>query len=148
METRRLAVLGAGEPPDQLLLRARMGIVNVLAHWGHIEVAAELCAETHRAQVRASTCSSSSIKSRRHTDTTRLPLQADQLGAEHPDTMRSLMNLAGLAGEVGDLVRARELTDQVHALQEATLGPDHPDVLLTRYENCKILNVHLESLPW
>ena len=73
METRRLAALGAGEPPDQLLLRGRMGIVNVLDAWGHLDKAGELCAKVYK-------------------------LQAEHLGPDHPDALRSLMNLAVRSG--------------------------------------------------
>eukprot|EP01052_Picozoa_sp_SAG31_P033742 SAG31_NODE_3854_length_3816_cov_1.250471_2_plen_526_part_01 len=108
VELRRLEALGTASPPDQLLLRARMGIVNILAHFGHHEVAEELCTEVAK-------------------------LQSEHLGADHPDTLRSHMNLAGFAGDRGDLAAARKLIELVHTQQGSSLGPDHPDVLLTRY---------------
>eukprot|EP01051_Picozoa_sp_SAG22_P001745 SAG22_NODE_72_length_22344_cov_95.586559_12_plen_710_part_00 len=122
VETRRLVVVadgGSGET-DQLLLRARMGIVNILDHWGHLDKAEELCTEV-------------------------LASQTAHLGEDHPDTLRSQMNLAGFVGERGAYEQARRLAEQVHAKQVASLGADHPDVLLTQHNKLRLAALRIEA---
>jgi tetratricopeptide (TPR) repeat protein len=48
-----------------------------------------------------------------------------QLGPDHPDTARSLNNLAGLLQAQGDLSGARPLYERALAICEKVLGPDH-----------------------
>ena len=50
VEQRRLARLGPEQPPDQLLLRARMGLVNVLDELGDHTAAEKLCTVVASAQ--------------------------------------------------------------------------------------------------
>eukprot|EP01052_Picozoa_sp_SAG31_P008735 SAG31_NODE_445_length_15593_cov_8.514974_5_plen_128_part_00 len=69
---------GKNAPPDQLLLRVRMGVVNILAEKGHATAAMQLCAEV-------------------------VDAQAQTLGSGHQDTLRSDMNLAQLKADLGDL---------------------------------------------
>ena len=107
VESHRLLALGPGAPPDQLLLRVRMGVVNLLDEQGHLEAAEELCRSVSK-------------------------LQSDHLGPDHPDTLRSQMNLAGFAQERGELDEAKAMITEVHTKQAAALGKDHPDVLLSR----------------
>ena len=56
------------------------------------------------------------------------------LGPEHPDTSRSVNNLANLLSESGDYVDARPLYERVVRIQEATLKPDDPTLAKT-YNN-------------
>jgi tetratricopeptide (TPR) repeat protein len=49
------------------------------------------------------------------------------LGPEHPDTARSLNNLALLLQAQGDIARARPLFERALAICEKALGPKHPD---------------------
>ena len=54
------------------------------------------------------------------------------LGAEHPDTARSLNNLGFLFQSEDDLAGARSCYERALAIWEARLGPDHPDTKLAR----------------
>ncbi len=49
------------------------------------------------------------------------------LGPSHPDTARSLNNLAALLQEMGDYAAARPLAERALAICEQSLGPTHPD---------------------
>ena len=49
------------------------------------------------------------------------------LGDAHPDTARSLNNLAILCYYEGDLEEAHRLMQQALAIRDERLGPDHPD---------------------
>eukprot|EP01051_Picozoa_sp_SAG22_P002204 SAG22_NODE_97_length_20760_cov_43.302850_6_plen_441_part_00 len=120
VESRRMAKLKPGDKPDQLLLRARMGIVNVLDELGESKAAAKLCHEV-------------------------VAVQTDTLGASHADTLRSQMNLAGLVADAaaggggggsGEGPQQGDLADrllQMEKRQAAALGADHPDVIITRF---------------
>jgi hypothetical protein len=55
------------------------------------------------------------------------------LGADHPDTLRSLHCLALARRGAGDVAGARELDERVHRRLVAALGPDHPDTLLSAH---------------
>ena len=52
-----------------------------------------------------------------------------QLGPDHPDTLRSMNNLAEGYKAAGKLDRALPLLEETLALTKAKLGPDHPDTL-------------------
>jgi hypothetical protein len=51
------------------------------------------------------------------------------LGAEHPDTLISMNNLAGTLRGQGDLSGARALEEPVLAVRRRVLGEEHPDTL-------------------
>ena len=51
------------------------------------------------------------------------------LGEEHPDTIRTLNNLAGTYSKLGDRRRALELEEKVYSLRCRILGEEHPDTL-------------------
>jgi hypothetical protein len=108
VEASKAETLGPRRPPDQLLLRVRMGMVNLLDEQGDADEAAALCREVAEAQ-------------------------AQTLGGNHPDTLRSQMNLAGFLAGAGKLRAAEEMMRDVERRQASFLGPGHPDVLLTRY---------------
>jgi hypothetical protein len=50
-------------------------------------------------------------------------------GAEHPDTLRSMNNLASTLRAQGDLSGARALQEQVLAVRRRVQGAEHPDTL-------------------
>jgi serine/threonine protein kinase len=54
-----------------------------------------------------------------------------ELGADHPDTLTTLNNLAMAFRDAGRLPEAITLLEQVRAAQEQKLGADHPDTLAT-----------------
>jgi tetratricopeptide (TPR) repeat protein len=56
-----------------------------------------------------------------------LAIREKVLGADHPDTAKSLNNLALLLQAQGDLAGARRLHDRALAIREKILDPDHPD---------------------
>ena len=107
-EELRLASLGPNGVADQLLLRIRMGIVNVLDELGHSAEAEALCAKVAAGQMRS-------------------------VGKDHPDTLRTLMSMANIVAARGQHEQAAVLIKDVEARQVAALGSDHPDVLLTKY---------------
>jgi hypothetical protein len=51
------------------------------------------------------------------------------LGAEHPETLQSMNNLAATLRALGDLAGARALHQQVLDASRRRLGPEHPDTL-------------------
>jgi tetratricopeptide (TPR) repeat protein len=51
------------------------------------------------------------------------------LGAEHPDTLTSMENLAGTLGAQGDHAGARAIQEEVLAVRRRLLGAKHPDTL-------------------
>jgi len=53
------------------------------------------------------------------------------LGAEHPDTLTTLNNLAGLYQDQGKYEKAQELYERVREARERVLGAEHPDTLIT-----------------
>jgi eukaryotic-like serine/threonine-protein kinase len=51
------------------------------------------------------------------------------LGPDHPDTLRSMHNLANSYATLGRHADALKLREETLALMKAKLGPDHPDTL-------------------
>jgi tetratricopeptide (TPR) repeat protein len=60
-----------------------------------------------------------------------LAIREKVLGAEHPDTARSLNNLGGLLQDQGDLAGARTYCERAHVNFEKVLGAEHPDTALS-----------------
>ncbi len=58
--------------------------------------------------------------------TVALAIHKAVLGAHHPDTARSLNNLAGLYEAQGDLAAALPLVDRALAICERAWGRQHP----------------------
>ena len=56
-------------------------------------------------------------------------LYTQHLGPDHPDTLRSMNNLANSYAALGRHAEALKLHEETLALQKAKLGPDHPDTL-------------------
>jgi tetratricopeptide (TPR) repeat protein/tRNA A-37 threonylcarbamoyl transferase component Bud32 len=54
-----------------------------------------------------------------------------RLGADHPDTLRSMGNLANSYTAMGRHAEALKLYEETLALQKAKLGPDHPNTLMS-----------------
>lgn len=54
------------------------------------------------------------------------------LGPDHPDTLALRGELASWTGRAGDVVAARDMSDDLVADQTRVLGPDHRDTLTTR----------------
>jgi tetratricopeptide (TPR) repeat protein len=61
-----------------------------------------------------------------------LAIREAHLGADHPQTVRSLGNLALVLRAQGDLQGARTLHERALAILEARLGADHPDTVRSR----------------
>ncbi len=61
-----------------------------------------------------------------------LEAQERTLGKEHPDTLASVNNLAGLLQDKGDYAGAEPLYRRAMEAQERTLGKEHPDTLSDR----------------
>jgi tetratricopeptide (TPR) repeat protein len=57
--------------------------------------------------------------------------QIAKLGPDHPDTLKTLNNVAGAYRAVGKLPEAIALFERVRDAKIAKLGPDHPDTLAT-----------------
>ena len=55
-----------------------------------------------------------------------LAIREQVLGPNHPDTAKSLNNLAAALWAQGELAAARPLHERALAIWEQTLGPDHP----------------------
>src|SRR5437016_2277783 len=55
-----------------------------------------------------------------------------ELGPDHPDTARSLNNLALLLHDRGELAAARGLFERALTIRERVLGPDHPHTAASR----------------
>ena len=67
-----------------------------------------------------------------------LPIQKEvllcrekELGAEHPDTLKSVNNMALLLQSMGKLKEAEPLCKRAWEAKEKTLGPDHPSTLIS-----------------
>ena len=58
-----------------------------------------------------------------------LALMKAKLGPDHPDTLRSMNNLATSYYSLGRHAEALKLHEETLALRKAKLGPDHPDTL-------------------
>jgi len=54
-----------------------------------------------------------------------------KLGHDHPDTLTTLSNRAGVYRDVGKLPEAIALYERVRDAKTAKLGPDHPSTLAT-----------------
>jgi hypothetical protein len=55
------------------------------------------------------------------------------LGEDHPGTLTSADNLAGLLDRLGEPQAARELTEDILARRRRVLGEDHPDTLWSAF---------------
>ncbi len=56
-----------------------------------------------------------------------LKISEEAFGPEHPDTARSLNNLAGLYESLAEYAKAEPLYRRALKIREKTLGPEHPD---------------------
>jgi tetratricopeptide (TPR) repeat protein len=56
-------------------------------------------------------------------------LYTKYLGPDHPETLRSMHNLARSYHDLGQYAEALELKEETLALRKARFGPDHPDTL-------------------
>src|SRR5207245_10174325 len=56
-----------------------------------------------------------------------LAIRERVLGPDHPDTARSLNDLAILLRAQGELAASRPLCERALEIRERVLGPDHPD---------------------
>jgi tetratricopeptide (TPR) repeat protein len=56
-------------------------------------------------------------------------IRTQTLGPAHPDTLKSMANLAIAYAALGRHIEALKLREETLARQRATLGPDHPDTL-------------------
>jgi len=62
------------------------------------------------------------------------------LGREHPDTLRSMNNLALALSNQGKYAEAELINHQTLALQEKVLGKEHPDTLISMNNLAVLLN--------
>ncbi|KAK5312980.1 hypothetical protein LTR93_011122 [Exophiala xenobiotica] len=60
-------------------------------------------------------------------------LHKSKLGADHPDTLNSIHNLAIRYSEAGREAEALQLTEEVVKLRKSKLGADHPDTLMSMH---------------
>jgi len=60
-------------------------------------------------------------------------LYAKFRGPDHPDTLKSMNNLATSYAALGRYAEALKLHEETLALRKATLGPDHPDTLTSMH---------------
>jgi hypothetical protein len=60
--------------------------------------------------------------------------RTQELGPDHPDTLRSRMDLAAFVGAANDPAAARDLCKAVSDDCERVLGADHPDTLAALHE--------------
>ena len=60
-----------------------------------------------------------------------LDLQRRVLGPEHPDTLKSMNNLAVVYVHEGKYAQAEALDSQTLEIRRRVLGPEHPDTLMT-----------------
>ena len=58
-----------------------------------------------------------------------MKLWKSKLGEDHPDTLRSMHNLANRYSEAGRPSEALQLTEEVLKLRKSKLGDDHPNTL-------------------
>ncbi|KAH8598596.1 Tetratricopeptide repeat-domain-containing protein, partial [Bisporella sp. PMI_857] len=61
------------------------------------------------------------------------------LGPEHPDTLISMNNLAGVLEHQGRYEEAESVNRQTLARREKVLGPEHPDTLMGVYSLARLL---------
>ncbi|HKB41833.1 MAG TPA: serine/threonine-protein kinase, partial [Gemmataceae bacterium] len=92
--------------PNQPLLEARLRLTLGQSFWylGEAKLAADQCQ-------------------------TAATLYSKHLGFDHPDTLRSMHNLARSYHDLGRYADALRLCQETLALRKAKLGPDHPDTL-------------------
>jgi eukaryotic-like serine/threonine-protein kinase len=72
------------------------------------------------------------------------------LGADHPDTLRSMNNLAAAYVSAGRLDKALPLHEETLKLRQAKLGPEHPDTLRSMHDLAlafMVANRSLEAEP-
>jgi tetratricopeptide (TPR) repeat protein len=62
------------------------------------------------------------------------------LGPEHPDTLASMRNLAGVLNSQGKYEEAEAMERQTLAQREKVLGPEHPDTLMSMSNLALVLN--------
>jgi tetratricopeptide (TPR) repeat protein len=77
-------------------------------------------------------------------------LYTRHLGPGHPDTLRSMHNLANGYHALGRYAEALTLREEALALRRARLGPDHPDTLLSMWgvaESLAKLGRGAEAVP-
>ncbi|KAK5674032.1 hypothetical protein LTS10_013212 [Elasticomyces elasticus] len=60
-----------------------------------------------------------------------LSIREKVLGEEHPDTLTSMNNLAGVLGSQGKYEAAESMHRQALAIREKVLGAEHPDTLMS-----------------
>ena len=53
------------------------------------------------------------------------------LGPDHPDTLATVNNLAGVLNDQGEHAEAEKMYRDVLAVQRRVLGPEHPSTLMT-----------------
>ena len=56
-----------------------------------------------------------------------LDLERRNLGADHPDTLATMHNLANMYSGQGNYEEAEKLYRETLQIQQRILGPDHPD---------------------
>src|SRR5437667_9359320 len=84
---------------------------------------------------------------RRRSSCTRGALKAreEQLGPGHPDTLRTVENLAIVYTNQGRYKKAEQLHERALKGREEQLGPEHPDTLRT-VQNLKICRSKMQSM--
>jgi serine/threonine protein kinase/tetratricopeptide (TPR) repeat protein len=76
-------------------------------------------------------------------------LYTKHLGPDHPDTLKSMHNLARAYHALGRYAEALRLKEETLAQRQARLGPDHPDTLMTMNSlaaGYSVLGRHAEAL--
>jgi serine/threonine protein kinase len=76
-------------------------------------------------------------------------LYTKYLGPDHPETLRSMHNLARSYHALGRYAEALKLNQETLALRQARLGPDHPDTLMSMNNlatNYRALGQYTEAL--
>jgi tetratricopeptide (TPR) repeat protein len=71
-------------------------------------------------------------------------LRTAKLGPDHPDTLRSMNNLAVSYAALGRHADALKLREETLALRKAKLGPDHPDTLQSMF-NLGLSHIELKN---
>ena len=75
-----------------------------------------------------------------------LGIRERTLGADHPDTLASVANLASLLYAQGQLEEAAPLFRRVLEAYERTLGAEHPETLAVRQYLARLLQARNPSL--
>lgn len=68
-----------------------------------------------------------------------------KLGADHPDTLKSMHSLAINYSKAGRRGEALQLTEVVE-LQKSKLGTDHPDTMASKRISCSSLFIDTRDL--